>query len=387
MFKGDSIIKIFKESFFCLIIFVGILSYATAYNAQESGVAGSYEVEFGKGGNFQNNQITTEIDQMKTKLTVEAARDGGSFYLKLPCDSEQAGGPVDKVIVVSSRFPLTSQNTTKVFATHFTTGDIYELHSSSLPWTKVGGPGAMFVGAQGYLYGLSPDGGAVMGYDEIAGSWVRVGGAASKIFGGMGGLYATNPDTGDLYRYEGFSRDQLTTPKWTKVGGPGKTFAVGGFGRLYGISTSGQGVYSFDGQPMKWTQIGGPAAEIYAGGDELYATNPQTGDINRYMGTPFSWTKMGDPGKMFAVDDSGRLYGLSSDSKKIILYKGPMKWIGIGGPAEFRAIFAGGEDIYATIYATDPKTNNLIHLLCSGQVIKTDCYEDPSNGHITCPPS
>jgi len=178
-----------------------------------------------------------------------------------------------------------------------------------------------------------------------ASSWQQIWGPAGTVVGyydvikGTSVIYATELSTGDIFRYDG------TPFKWTKVGGPGKIFAVNSKGDLYGLSPDGKGVFQYTGTPGKWTQIGGPANGIYAGGDKLFATNPQTGDIAQYTGVPMNWTKVGGPGNMFAVDTKGILYGLSPDQKGIFQYSGtPGKWTQIG--ASSYRIYAGGE-IYA----------------------------------------
>jgi hypothetical protein len=98
---------------------------------------------------------------------------------------------------------------------------------------------------------------------------------------------------------------------------------------------------------------------IYAGGAELFAVSPATGDIYRYNGVPNSWTRIGGPGKMFAADYNGRLYGISPDGGAVFMYTGtPMKWNKIGGAAE--SIYAGGYE--PRVYATIPTTHDLWEL-------------------------
>jgi hypothetical protein len=73
---------------------------------------------------------------------------------------------------------------------------------------------------------------------------------------------------GDLYQYNG------TPGSWTKIGTPGRMFAIDGNGRLYGLTPDGQAVYMYNGKPNSWTKIGGPAGQIFAGGPVLCATSP-----------------------------------------------------------------------------------------------------------------
>ena len=67
----------------------------------------------------------------------------------------------------------------------------------------------------------------------------------------------------------------------------------------------------------------------------------------------------GGVGKMFAVDDAGRLYGLSPDGSGVFRYDGswnaPIKWANVGGAAG--KIFAGGN---GRLFATSPQTNDLM---------------------------
>ncbi|MBN2223388.1 MAG: hypothetical protein JW765_01800 [Deltaproteobacteria bacterium] len=103
-----------------------------------------------------------------------------------------------------------------------------------------------------------------------------------------------------------------------------------------------------------WQQIGTPAAAIYAGGNRLFATNPSSGDIYEYSGTPGSWTKVGSPGNMFAVGGNGQLYGLSPDLSGVWRYDNtPMNWTQIGGPAS--RIYARGNQLFAT----NPSTGDI----------------------------
>lgn len=176
-------------------------------------------------------------------------------------------------------------------------------------------------------------------------AWKKVWGptayvVASSVAGGADLLMYGVPLTGDgVYRYDG------SPMAWTKIGGPGKLFALDDAGHLYGLSPDGSGVYRYDGSPMQWTQVGGPATAIYAGGGWLFATSPQGGDILQYSGTPMQWTKVGGPGKTFAVDRKGRLYGVSPDGNGIYRHDGPSGWTRIGDHAS--ALYAGGCGLFA----------------------------------------
>ncbi|QES51878.1 hypothetical protein DEJ50_32550 [Streptomyces venezuelae] len=119
-------------------------------------------------------------------------------------------------------------------------------------------------------------------------------------------------------------------------------------GDLYALTPDKSAVTVWNGS--SWTRIGGAAGAIHAGGAGLFATNPATGDIYRYNGTPDSWTKVGNPGAAFAVSGD-RLYALTPDRQAVMQWTGTGEnWIQIGGAAS--AIHAGG----AGLFATDPHT-------------------------------
>lgn len=245
-----------------------------------------------------------------------------------------------------------------IYVTDLATGDIYRFEGKPgvyWNWFQVGGPGKMFVlDGKGKLYRLSPDGNGVWQYSGTGTQWTQIGGPAKEIYSDVDGVCATNPATGDLYRY-------LGSPfAWRKVGGPGKTFASDAHGFLYGVSADGSGVWRYDGlfgSPVPWVKIGGPAANLYARGYGVFATNPQTGDIYIFHGHPFKWTRIGGPGKAFSVDVEGRLYGLSPDGSKVWRYDGslntPDKWTQIGGAAA--GICAGWKEVLAI----NPQTKEL----------------------------
>ena len=158
-------------------------------------------------------------------------------------------------------------------------------------------------------------------------------------------LFATNPQTGDIYEYDGRPNS------WIKVGGPGDMFVVDSEGQLYGLSVGGNSVWRYDNEPMDWTYIGGAADKIYAGGDKLFTTNPQTGEIYEYDGQPNSWTKVGGPGDMFVVDSEGQLYGLSVGGNSVWRYDNElMDWTQIGWG--MIKIYAGGHTLLAKFSQT-----------------------------------
>ncbi|WP_194924595.1 family 43 glycosylhydrolase [Catenulispora pinisilvae] len=194
------------------------------------------------------------------------------------------------------------------------------------------------------LYALAQGGTAVDKWDGT--SWTAIGGQAAHLYAGGYGVFATDPNTGNINRYNG------TPNNWSPVGGPGAEFAVNAVG-LYGLAPDHSQVVQYTGSG--WIRIGGPAAHLYAGGAELFATDPNTGNINRYNGTPNNWSQAGGPGSEFVVNAIG-LFGLAPDHSAVRQWVGyGTGWTQIGGPAAH--LYAGGTDLYAT----DPNTGNINH--------------------------
>jgi len=273
-------------------------------------------------------------------------------------------------------------------------GDIYLYGGTPYNWTRICEKGHDFVIYQSELIRLSFDKTMVdlIAYfptSEFTGKWkaIKIRGKTGRIYGGPFGLFATDPDktdpktgkviTGNIYKYEGKPN------AWKKIGGPGRTFAVGK-NRLYGLSTDGSLVLQYDG--TKWVPLGKQAGVtfdiIYAGGNKLYATyheNPKkTGPIYQYDHQKGLWTEAGGPGKMFTVDDEGRLYGLSTEgapNEGVWFHWGPdpKDWMRIGEPAG-RIVAAGNQ----LLYATNPQTKDVLHFIPKGDLEVVDwCYYFP----------
>jgi hypothetical protein len=188
----------------------------------------------------------------------------------------------------------------------------------------------------------------------LAQTWKQIGGPASNIYAGSFGVVMTNPSTGDLYHYLG------TPGKWALIGGPGRMFAMDTSGHLYGLTPNDSAVFQYvgNGRTDQWNQIGGPASNIYAGSFGLVATSPTTGNLYHYLGTPGSWAQVGGPGRTFAMDGSGHLYGLTPNDSAVFRYVGngaTQQWVQIGGPAS--NIYAGSFGLVAT----SPTGGNLLH--------------------------
>ncbi|MFV2104888.1 hypothetical protein [Micromonospora sp. LOL_024] len=117
---------------------------------------------------------------------------------------------------------------------------------------------------------------------------------------------------------------------------------------LYALTPNRDAVWMFDGE--SWSQIGGPAAEIHAGGGQVYATSPTTGKLSWYDHATATWLEIGGPYEQYAVDDVGIIQGL--DSTGIFEWWGGDDWRKIGGPAS--SIMSGGVGL---LIATSITTN------------------------------
>lgn len=293
---------------------------------------------------------------------------------------ERVWGPTDLVVM--------DGESNLVYAKPIGAKNIHEWSGQPFVWKDLGMTGQKFVTAlqkpNNALFCLGVNGN-VYRYNSQSGLWTSIGTPenqpAANIYGGPDGLLAINSKTGDVYKW------QWKTGAWPKIGGPGKMFAVGRYGSefmtsIYGLSPDNappdtKGVYHYDG--MKWVKKGGPAGNIYVGASVLYATNPTSGDILSPMP---NWKRIGGPGKMFATDNVGRLYGLSVDGKVVTRWTGtPNQWEHVGGAAD--KIFAGGDGL---LFATNPDTKDLWHLTPGPGPGKTQAAApDFSKAKYNCP--
>jgi Tectonin domain len=108
-------------------------------------------------------------------------------------------------------------------------------------------------------------------------------------------------------------------------------------------------------------QLGAAAAQIYAGGWGVAATNAKTGNIYQYNGgieLEAQWTQIGGPGSMFAVGDNA-LYGLSPDGSGVWEYvNSSIPWGPLGSPTggPVARIYTGPG---ANLFATDAASGNI----------------------------
>jgi hypothetical protein len=216
-----------------------------------------------------------------------------------------------------------------VVATNPQSGDVYLYEGLNKPWSRIGGPGRVFVFAVAPdnlvdIFGLAPDGSGVFRWSGGT-AWEKVGGPASWIYGGGAGLFATNPQTGNIYKYNDAGQG------WTMVGGAGKHFVVNDTG-LYGLAPDGSAVYRWNGSGTAWTQWGGPAGWIFANGDRLLATNPSSGDVYLNHGIANQWSRIGGPGSDFPISSLSQIFGVSPNKNAVYVW-GNGTWSQIGGPA------------------------------------------------------
>ena len=161
----------------------------------------------------------------------------------------------------------------------------------------------------------------------------------------MATLGASERSVGSTPSSTGMTISAYITPIGLTTGGSTSS------GRIYALAPDKSAVSVYNGTgtgPGAWTVIGGAATALYAGGDGLFAVNPNDGSINEYNGTPNSWTKIGGPAASFAVT-ANHIYGLASDKSAVSVYNGtgtgPGAWTVIGGAAT--AIYAGGNGLFA----------------------------------------
>ncbi|PGK33921.1 tectonin domain-containing protein [Bacillus thuringiensis] len=108
-----------------------------------------------------------------------------------------------------------------------------------------------------------------------------------------------------------------------------------------------------------WTEIGSNARELYGGRYGLVATDPTTGSLFRYLGSPHNWQHIGGPGAMFAVT-ADSVYGLNPNKSGVFRYNGTgTNWTQIGNAAG--EIYGGAWGLVAT----NPTNGNLFRYLGS----------------------
>lgn len=238
------------------------------------------------------------------------------------------GPPIGEAFVASNEIYITDAGTSKLIKVrYFPFPQIMEVSDPAREFA---------IDATGNLYKLATDGQSVWKYEGTGKKWTKIGGPAQHIYAGGNKLFATNPQNGEVWEYGG------TPLQWARVGAPGSEYVIDGKNNLYVLSPQKDQIWVRHAATKQWKKLGGAAKHIYGGGDKLYATNPQSGDIMEYLQQEDRWIRAGSPGKMFAVDNKGQLFGLSPSGDQIWAYDWKTRnWTHVGGPAE--AIFAGGD--------------------------------------------
>lgn len=281
-------------------------------------------------------------------------------------DWEKIWGPVQFVVVDNETGAVYG----KPAAAANLPDDIYAWSGEPMKWTPLGKPAKTCVTAgwkpHNALYCLAYDS-SVYRLESAGNQWKPIGGPvgniAGTIYGGPDALLATAPGApADIYVY------LEDAGLWKRIGGPGKKFVVGKSSdnnfkiEVFGLSPDDSppatsGIYQWVGG---WYKRGGPAANVYASHNWLFATNPVSGDILTL--SPTGWKRIGGPGKMFAVDGRGHVFGLSPENavastKGVYQWSGtPNKWKKIGGPGG--QVYAGWDQL---LFVTNPETGDLWH--------------------------
>lgn len=204
----------------------------------------------------------------------------------------------------------------------------------------------------------TPDARAVYVYTGGT-SWRQVAsapqaGAYRELHGGGVGLVTTFGPNRAIFQHIGNGAWRNLTP--TGVPGTG-SIALTAEG-IYAV-LSGR-VYRHSGATSgSWTEIGANAGRLYGGRYGLVATDPTTGSLFRYLGTPHNWQHIGGPGAMFAVT-ADSVYGLNPNKSGVYRYDGHgTSWTHVGNAAG--EIYGGSWGLVAT----NPTNGNLFRYLGS----------------------
>ena len=181
-------------------------------------------------------------------------------------------------------------------------------------WTTIGRTGYLTQATNTGLYQIPSDQGSVWKYNGSGTAWTQIGGPATMLMADGYGVFAVNPASHNVYRYNG------VPGSWTNIGGAFlASFEVTNSG-IYGIPSNHSGVWKYNGSGTAWTQIGGPAMTLWGGNSTLLATNPTSGDVFHYLGTPGSWQLIGGPGRQFIATPNGAIYGVAPSDSTVWQY-------------------------------------------------------------------
>jgi hypothetical protein len=148
---------------------------------------------------------------------------------------------------------------------------ILRMAGGSNTWEKIGGPGRKFACNNQTVFGIGGPNDHVF-QCLAANSWKDIRSTTGDIVARGNMMCAINKQSGDILSGDIF---QFASNSWTKIGGPGKMFAIDDRGQLYGLTPDGSRIFQFTGQPDNWTVVGPtPAGKIFAGASVLCATSP-----------------------------------------------------------------------------------------------------------------
>jgi len=205
--------------------------------------------------------------------------------------------------------------------------------------------------------------------------WTQIGNTWKQLVTGGFGTFGIHATTNDIHRYDSASNT------WPRMGGPRTAFAVNATA-LY--ARDSEGIYKWTGGA--WDKIGNAAANIYAGGNDVYARFSSDGDIFRYVASEMPpWVKIGGPGTTWAANTNG-IYGLNGWG--VFQWTGSgTEWVQVGGAAD--KLYAGGNALYATVpffgdlnyYSNSPDTwSKAANSATSYAVCDNALYSLRSNG-------
>jgi hypothetical protein len=159
-----------------------------------------------------------------------------------------------------------------------------------------------------------------------SGGWTSVSGTSSEVYAG-GNVLVRRGAGGEVLR-------SIDGGSWTNLGTAGtNSLAIDDIGTVYRRSATKIDMRRVGGSA--WEDIGSTSGVIVAGGDQFFATDPNTGVIRRYGHESGSWFFAGGPAAWFTVDAFGTLYGLSPDQQSIFRNRGRDVWERFGGDGAY----------------------------------------------------
>ncbi|MET8956809.1 hypothetical protein [Streptomyces sp. NPDC004533] len=210
------------------------------------------------------------------------------------------------------------------------------------------------------VFAVKPDDHSLWEHDSEQ-QWHQISAAPTgEIIGGYWGLVSTNRDTGDLWSWHGDEN------AWLRMSGPSGGVAVTARA-VYSVQPEDRTVYGTRGADAgngetSWNQVAtDPTGQIYGGGyddvDLLVSTNPFSGELFLYQGTPGDWKndwkRISGPSGGVAIT-ANTIYSLTTDRSSLYSYDVRQdSWTRIAGPT---GQIYGGE---WGLVSTNPQTGDL----------------------------